>query len=116
VHYFPSISFFTLHGIFSSSDVVASSHGAIPQRPLSHYHPLYEDPDDWTPLISTIGATPVYPRGCDLFFRDDQPHDIMPLQPRGFASTAPLTHLLGKKIIEGEAYKWTTAHAGGDHA
>jgi Plant mobile domain len=54
-------------------------------------------------------VTPVYPRGGGLFFRDDQPHDIIPLQPLGVASTAPLTHLLGKEIIDGEAYRWTTA-------
>jgi hypothetical protein len=62
-----------------SSDVVVSSHCAIPRRPLSHYHPFYEDPDDWTSLISDIRATPVYPRGDDLFFRDERSHDIMPL-------------------------------------
>jgi hypothetical protein len=38
VHYFPPVYFFTLYGIFSSLDVVVSSHGAIPRRPLSHYH------------------------------------------------------------------------------
>jgi hypothetical protein len=109
VHYFPSVCFFILHGVFSSSHIAASSHGAILRRPLSHYHPLYEDPNDWTPLISAIRATLVYPRGGGLFFRDDQPHDIMPLPPRGVASIAPLTHLLGKEIIDGEAYRWTTA-------
>jgi hypothetical protein len=109
VPYFLIICFLTSHNVFSSSGVVASSHDAIPRRPRSHYHPLYEDPDDWTPLVSTIRATPVYPRGGGLFFRDDQPHDIMPLQPLGVASIAPLTHLLGKEIIDGEAYIWTTA-------
>jgi hypothetical protein len=54
VHYFLTVCFFTLHGIFSSSDVAASSHGAIPQRP--HYHPLYEDPDNWTPLVSAMSC------------------------------------------------------------
>jgi hypothetical protein len=98
-----------IHNIFFSSDIGASSHGAIPRRPLSHYHSLYEDPDDWTPLVPAIRATPIYPRGDDLFFRDDQPHDIIPLQPRGVASIAHLTHLLGKEIIDGEAYRWTTA-------
>jgi hypothetical protein len=103
------IRLFTSHDVFSSSGIVVSSHDAIPHRPLSHYHSLYEDPDDWTPLVSAIRATPVYPRGGGLFFRDDQPHDIMPLQPLGVASTAPLTHLLGKEIIDGEAHRWTTA-------
>jgi hypothetical protein len=98
-----------IHSIFFSSDIVASSYGAIPRRPLSHYHSFYEDPDDWTPLVSAIQATSVYPRGGGLFFRDDQPHDIMPLQLLGVASTAPLTHLLGKEIVDGEAYRWTTA-------
>jgi hypothetical protein len=110
VHYFLVVHFFTSHGIFFPSDIVASSHGAISRRHLSHYHSLYEDPDDWTPLVSAVRAAPVYPRGGGLFFRDDQPHDITPLQPRGVASMAPLTHLLGKEIINGEAYRWTIAH------
>jgi hypothetical protein len=109
VHYFPIICFPASHDVFSSSGVAASSYDAILRRPLSHYHSLYEDPDDWTPLISAIRATPVYPRSGGLFFRDDQPHDIIPLWPLGVASTAPLTHLLGKEIIDGEAYRWTTA-------
>jgi hypothetical protein len=109
VHYSLIICFFTSHDVFSSSGIVVSSHDVIPRRPLSHYHSLYEDPGDWTPLVSAIRATPVYPRGDGLFFRDDQPHDIIPLQPLGVASTAPLTHLLGKEINDGEAYRWTTA-------
>jgi hypothetical protein len=103
------IHFFTFHDVFSSSGIVVSSHDAIPRRSLSHYHSLYEDPGDWTPLVSAIRATPVYPRDGGLFFRDDQSHDIIPLQPLSVASTAPLTHLLGKKIIDGEAHRWTTA-------
>jgi Plant mobile domain len=98
-----------IHSIFFSSDIGASSHGVITRRPLSHYHSLYEDPDDWTPLVPAIRATPVYPRGGGLFFRDDQPHDIIPLQLQGVASIAPLTHLMGKEIIDGETYRWTTA-------
>jgi hypothetical protein len=109
VHHFLTACFLTFHNIFSSSDVAVFSYDAIPRRPLSYYHSLYEDPDDWTPFVLAIRATPVYPRGGDLFFRDDQPHDIMPLQPRGVTSTAPLTHLLGKEIIDGEAYRWITA-------
>jgi hypothetical protein len=62
-----------------------------------------------SPFISAVRATPVYPRGGGLFFRDDQPHDIISLQPRGAASTAPLTYLPGKEIIDGEAYMWSTA-------
>jgi Plant mobile domain len=103
------ICLFISHDIFSSSGIVVPSHDAIPRRPLSHYHSFYEDPSDWTPFVSAIRATPVYPRGGGLFFRDDQPHDIMPLQPLGVTSTAPLTHLLGKEIIDGEAHRWTTA-------
>jgi hypothetical protein len=88
---------------------VASSYGAILRRPLSHYYSLYEDPNDLTPLISVTRATLVYPRGGGLFFRDEQPHDIISLRPRGVASIAPLTHLLGKEIIDGEASRWTSA-------
>jgi hypothetical protein len=109
VHYSLIICFFTSHDVFSSSGIVVSSHDAIQRRPLSHYHSLYEDPDDWTPLISVTRATPVYPRGGGLFFRDEQPHDIISLRPRGIASIAPLTHLLGKEIIDGEASRWTSA-------
>jgi hypothetical protein len=109
VHCFPTVYFFTLHNVFSSSDVAISSHGVIPRRPLSHYHLLYEDPDDWTPLISVTRATHVYPRGGDLFFRDEQPHDIVSLWPRDASYVAPLTHLLGNEIIDGEASRWTTA-------
>jgi hypothetical protein len=54
VHCLPTVYFFTLHNIFFFSDAAASSHGTIPRRPLSHYHPLYEDSDDWTPLVSAI--------------------------------------------------------------
>jgi hypothetical protein len=41
-----TIYFFTFHDVFSSSGIVVSSHDTIPRRPLSHYHSLYEDPDD----------------------------------------------------------------------
>jgi hypothetical protein len=42
-----------------------------------------------------------------LIFRDEQPHDITPLLPRDFSAAAPLTHLLGKEMIDGEASRWT---------
>jgi hypothetical protein len=42
-----------------------------------------------------------------LIFRDEQPHDITPLLPRDLSAMAPLTHLLGKEMIDGEASRWT---------
>jgi hypothetical protein len=43
------------------SDTVISLYDVIPWRSLSHYHLLYEDPDDLTPLIYATRATLVYP-------------------------------------------------------
>jgi hypothetical protein len=48
----------------------------------------------------------VYLRAGGLIFRDEQPHDITPLLPRDLSVTAPLIHLLGKEMIDGEASRW----------
>jgi hypothetical protein len=71
------------------------------------YLSLYEDPEDWTPIVRVTCDTPVYLRAGGLIFRDEQPHDIMPLLPRDISAVAPLTHLLGKEMIDGEASHWT---------
>jgi Plant mobile domain len=101
-----SFFFFTSHHSISSSGALISLYDPIPRRPLSEYHILYEDPVDWTPLTSVIRGTPVYLRSGGLIFHDEQPHDITPLHPRGSASVAPLTHLLGQEMIDGEASGW----------
>jgi hypothetical protein len=74
-----------------------SSYGLIPRHPRSHYLPLYEDPEDWTPTVIVTRGTPVYLRAGGLIFRDEQPHNI----------TTLLTHLLGKEMIDREASCWT---------
>jgi Plant mobile domain len=67
---------------------------------------MYEDPDDWTSSVTVVRGTPIRLRTGGLIFRDDQPHEFMPLRPHGSASVAPLTHLLGKVMIDGEASRW----------
>jgi hypothetical protein len=88
-------------------DSAISPYGTIPERRRSHYLSLYEDPEDWTPTVRVTRGTLVYLRAGGLIFRDEQPHDITPLLPRDLSAVAPLTHLLGKEIIDGEASRWT---------
>jgi Plant mobile domain len=57
-------------------------------------------------MVRVIRATPIYLQTGGLIFRDDQLHDITPLLPRGFASTAPPIHLLGREMIDSEATSW----------
>jgi hypothetical protein len=49
----------------------------------------------------------VYLQTGGLIFRDEQPHDITPLLPRDLSAATPLTHLLGKEMIDGEVSRWT---------
>jgi Plant mobile domain len=92
--------------LFLPSGIIVSPYDTIPRRLLSEYHSLYEDPTDWTPFTSVTRGTPVYMRGGGLIFRDEQPHDVMILEPRGSASIAPLIHLLGREMIDGHASSW----------
>jgi hypothetical protein len=48
----------------------------------------------------------VYLRAGGLIFYDEQPHDIMLLLSRDLSAAAPLTHLLGKEMIDREASLW----------
>jgi hypothetical protein len=76
----------------------------IPRRPQSHYLSFYEDPEDWTPIVRVTCGTPVYLRTGGLIFRDEQPHDITHLLLRDLSAVAPITHLLGKEMIDGEVF------------
>jgi hypothetical protein len=116
VHVFatPFLSFFLFPPSFIVDFIVfildstISPYGTIPRRPRSHYLSFYEDPEDWTPIVRVTRGTPVYLRAGGLIFHDEQPNDITPLLPRDLSATAPLTHLLGKEIIDGEASHWTS--------
>jgi hypothetical protein len=48
----------------------------------------------------------VYLRADGLIFRDEQSHNITPLLPRDLSAAGPLTYLLGKEMIDGEASRW----------
>jgi Plant mobile domain len=91
----------------SFTNSAISSYGSIPRRPRSHYLPLYEDPEDWTPTVRVTRGTPVYLQAGGLIFHDEQPHNITPLLPRDLSAAAPLTHLLDKEMIDREASCWT---------
>jgi hypothetical protein len=95
--------FFTVDFTIFVLDSAISPYGTILKRPRSHYPSLYEDLEDWTPIVRVTRGTPVYLRDDGLIFRDEQLHDITPLLPLDLSAAAPLTHLLGKEMIDGEA-------------
>jgi hypothetical protein len=98
--------FFIADFVIFVLDTAISPYGTIPRRPQSHYFSFYEDPKDWTPTVRVTRGTPVYLRAGGLIFRDEKPHDITPLLPRDLSAAAPLVHLLGKEMIDGEASRW----------
>jgi hypothetical protein len=102
----PLFFLFTADFVVFVVDTAISPYGTIPRHPQSHYLSFYEDPEDWTPTVRVTRGTPVYLRAGGLIFRDEQPHDITPLLPRDLSATAPLVHLLGKEMIDGEASRW----------
>jgi hypothetical protein len=101
-----SFFLFTADFVVFVLDTAISPYGTISRRPQSHYLSFYGDPEDWTPTVRVTRGTPVYLRASGLIFRDEQPHDITPLLPRDLSAATPLVHLLGKEMIDGEAFRW----------
>jgi hypothetical protein len=105
--HFPSfflLFLFTIDFVIFILDSAIPPYDTIPRRPRSHYLSLYKDPEDWTPTVKVTRDTPVYLQISGMIFHDEQPHDIMPLLSRDLSATAPLTHLLGKEMIDGEVF------------
>jgi hypothetical protein len=100
---FSFISFFLFTADFAVFllDMSISPYGMILRHSQSHYLSLYEDPEDWTPTVRVTRGIPVYLWAGGLIFHDDQP-----LLPRDLTAASPFTHLLGKKMIDGEASHW----------